>query len=251
MLINLTIPVYNEEVQLRNSIRKLHAFLTVAIPCSFEIVIANNASTDGTREISNCLSLEYSNVHALHLTMKGRGRALKRAWTESSADILSYMDVDLSTDITYFPGLIQLLNQGADISIGSRLSPESKVARGIKREVISRGYNILLKAFFSTSFPDAQCGFKAITRAAAREILPIIEDNGWFFDSELLTIAENRGYKIKSLPVAWVDDPDSRVKIIATALEDIKGMIRVKRKFLRQPKRRTSEAPSVTTAGPL
>jgi len=236
MLINLTIPVLNEEVQLADSLRKLREFLTQSFRHEFELVIANNASTDRTRDIADGLAREFPEVRAVHLEEKGRGRALRHVWRESRADILSYMDVDLSTDITFFPQLIDLVIAGADVAAGSRLSRESKVARGAKREFISRSYNWLIKAFFQTQFPDAQCGFKAVSRRAAAELLPLVADNGWFFDSELLILAEKLGYKVESLPVAWSDDPDSRVRIIATAIEDIKGLIRVRENLKRSVK---------------
>jgi hypothetical protein len=172
-------------------------------------------------------------VRAVHLEQKGRGRALRQVWLESDADVLSYMDVDLSTGLAAFPPLIEaLLNGGYDIAVGSRLLKPEWTQRGLKREVVSRGYNLLVKAFFQTRFSDAQCGFKAITRQACRALLPLVEDTGWFFDTELLVVAEKLDYAIFDLPVHWADDPDSRVKIIRTAWEDIKGLVRVRKNFI-------------------
>ncbi len=234
MLVNVTIPVYNEEKILPTSITSLHTFLAQHCRFDWEIVVANNASIDNTLEVAKQLGRDLSNVRVLHLNQKGRGRALRKAWLESRADILSYMDVDLSSNLFTFPPLIEaLLSDGFDIGIGSRLLKASTTKRSLKREIISRIYNLMVKSFFLTKFSDAQCGFKAITRKAADELLPKIEDNGWFFDTELLVIGEKLGYRIFDLPVSWVEDLDSRVNIAITAIDDIKGLIRVRRNFRR------------------
>lgn len=232
MLVNVTIPVYNEEQILPSSIKTLQQFLKHHCRFEWEIVVANNASTDRTLEVARQLSSEYNGVRVVHLDQKGRGRALKKVWTESPADILSYMDVDLSSNLYAFPPLVEaLISGGFDIGIGSRLLKASTTRRSLKRETISRAYNLLVKAFFYTKFSDAQCGFKAITKKAAQELLPSIEDTGWFFDTELLVIGEKLGYRIFDLPVSWIEDLDSRVKIVRTALDDIKGLMRVRQNF--------------------
>jgi glycosyltransferase involved in cell wall biosynthesis len=234
MLVNVTIPVFNEEKILPSSIATLHTFLTKHCRFEWEIVIANNASTDSTLEVARRLTNELKGVRVVHLEQKGRGRALKKVWTESRADILSYMDVDLSSNLYAFPPLIEaLISGGFDIGIGSRLLKASTTSRSLKREVVSRTYNLLVKAFFFTKFSDAQCGFKAITKETAGRLLPNVEDTGWFFDTELLVIAEKLGYRIFDLPVSWVEDMDSRVKIVRTAMDDIQGLIRVRRGFAR------------------
>ncbi len=232
MLVNVTIPVYNEEKILPSSIATLHEFLTAHGRFQWEIVIANNASIDRTLEVANGLAAQYPNVRVVHLDQKGRGRALRKVWTESPADIFSYMDVDLSSNLYAFPPLVEaLISGGFDIGIGSRLLKASTTKRSFKREIVSRGYNLLVKSFFFTKFSDAQCGFKAITKKAAQELLPKTEDTGWFFDTELLVIAEKLGYRIFDLPVSWIEDLDSRVKIVRTALDDVKGLIRVRKYF--------------------
>lgn len=234
MLVNVTIPVYNEEKILRSSIETLHSFLTQHTRFEWCIVIADNASEDQTLEIAYELANQFNGIHVIHLDKKGRGRALKKVWSESPADIVSYMDVDLSSNLYVFPPLIEaLIGGGFDIGIGSRLLKASTTRRCLKREVISRAYNLLVKAFFSTRFSDAQCGFKAVKRCAAQNLLPKIEDTGWFFDTELLVIAEKAGYRIFDLPVSWIEDLDSRVNILQTASEDIKGLLRVQRNFSR------------------
>ena len=232
MLVNVTIPVYNEEAILPASIKTLHDFLQNHCRFEWEIVIANNASTDRTLAIAGELYSRYKGVRIVHLDQKGRGRALKKVWSESPADIFSYMDVDLSSNLFAFPPLMEgLISGGFDIGIGSRLLKASTTRRSLKREVISRSYNLLVKALFRTKFSDAQCGFKAITKKAARELLPMIEDTGWFFDTELLVIGERLGYRIFDLPVSWIEDLDSRVNIVRTAMDDIKGLLRVHRNF--------------------
>ena len=236
MKINITIPVYNEEKILEQSIFTLNNFLEKEFSeYDWEILIADNASIDKTLEVAKMLKDKYSKVDYIHLDQKGKGRALKKVWTESDADIVTFMDVDLSTRIEHFHELINgIVKNGYSITIGSRLMRNSRTKRKFKREFISRCYNILVKILFCTKFSDAQCGFKAITREVVNKIIvPYVEDTGWFFDSELLIIGEKLGYKILDIPVEWIDSLDSRVKIIKTSIGNIKGLLRVKSNFLR------------------
>jgi glycosyltransferase involved in cell wall biosynthesis len=228
--VDAVIPVYNEEDDLEWSVTTLRQFLLDNVDYDWRIVVGDNASTDRTLDIAKELAERYpGHVTYVHLDQKGRGRALRRAWTESDADIVSYMDVDLSTDLSAFPPLIDaLIDSEYDVAIGSRLKAGAQVQRGLKREFISRSYNLLIKLLFWHSFSDAQCGFKAVTRRVVQEIVPLIRDQAWFFDSELLLLAERMGYRIFEVPVKWTDDPDSRVKIVSTAWEDIKGLVRVR-----------------------
>lgn len=228
--VDVVIPVYNEEKDLEASILKLRQYLLDHVDYDWRIIVADNASRDHTLEIAQSLSQRFpGQVGYVHLDQKGRGRALRKAWTESDADVVSYMDVDLSTDLGAFRPLIDPLLSGAyDVAIGSRLARGAHVQRGLKREFISRTYNLMIKLMFWHHFSDAQCGFKAVTRRAVREIVPLIQDQAWFFDSELLLLAERLGFKISEVPVTWADDPDSRVKIASTAWEDVKGLFRVR-----------------------
>ena len=226
--VDITIPVYNEEQDLPVCISRLTAFLHANLERPWRVTIADNASSDRTREVAERLCEEHSAVSYLYLPQKGRGRALRAAWLASDAGIVSYMDVDLSTDLVHFPELLDALDSGYDVAVGSRLSHESRVTRGLKREFISRSYNLLIKGMFFTPFPDAQCGFKALTRQAAHAIVPLVENNNWFFDTELLIIAARNHYRIKSVPVKWDDDPASTVRIVGTAAEDLKGLCRLR-----------------------
>jgi glycosyltransferase involved in cell wall biosynthesis len=226
--VDVVIPVFNEEKALPRNIVILADFLKANLRNPWQIIIADNASTDNTRSVSEMLTERYSGINYLHIPQKGRGRALKAAWLDSTADIVSYMDVDLSTDLSYFPTLVGSLEEGYQVAIGNRLGKGSRVTRSLKREFISRGYNLLIKSMFFVPFQDAQCGFKALTRKTAQAILPHIKNDNWFFDTELLIIAAKRGYKINSVPVKWDDDPTSTVHITSTATEDIKGLLRLR-----------------------
>jgi len=228
MKISIIIPCYNEEKILERNVNVLMNFLLKNFNYNWEIVIADNGSTDKTLEVAKNLSKKYESISYVHLNEKGRGRALKKCWLERNADILSYMDVDLSTNLESFPKLIEKIDNGADIAIGSRLIKGANTKRNLKREILSRGYNILIKILLGTKFSDAQCGFKAINKKAAIDLIPLIKDNSWFFDSELLILAEKRGYKIAEVSVEWIEDLDSRVKIFKTTLDDIKGLLRMK-----------------------
>jgi len=226
--VDVVIPVYNEEHVLAQSVNTLRQFLKNNLSHNYTVVIADNASTDRTWEMAHALSKEHSDVAALHLDQKGRGRALRRAWLESAADIVSYMDVDLSTELAAFPPLIQAVEEGYSIAIGSRLLPDSSVKRSFKRELTSRGYNFIIKAMFRTRFSDAQCGFKALSSKAAQDLVPLIRNQEWFFDTELLILAEKKGYRVREIPVTWIEDPDTRVAIASTIFEDLKGLLRLR-----------------------
>jgi len=227
--VQIVIPVHNEQRVLRASVRRLHDYLTQQFNLAFEITIADNASTDATPRIARALARAIPEVRVLRLERKGRGRALRAAWSRSEADVVAYMDVDLSTDLAALPALlIPLLEGHADVAIGSRLAAGAQVTRGIKRELISRSYNLLLRALLGVGFSDAQCGFKAARREVIQALLAEIEDDAWFFDTELLYRAEQNGLAIHEVPVRWVDDPDSRVEILATARADLEGIRRLR-----------------------
>lgn len=228
--VDIIIPVYNEEVALPRCVATLSEFAGKEMTDSdWRIVVADNGSVDSTREVAEKLASENERVALVHLVKKGRGRALFKVWGDSKADVACYMDVDLSTRLDALPALVGAIEDGFDVAIGSRLAKASRVEkRSLKREFISRSYNMLIKMMFRTRFSDAQCGFKAISRRVSRELVPLIRDKGWFFDTELLILAEKNGYRIKEIPVHWVDDPDTRVKVMSTAWKDFKGLLRLR-----------------------
>lgn len=228
--VDIVLPVYNEASVLDASVTTLLAFLDAQPQYDWRIVIADNGSTDGTGDLARALAARDPRVHALVLTIKGRGYALRDAWVGSDADIVCYMDIDLSTDIKHIPRLIDMVAvDGCDVAIGSRLAKGSKTKRQIKREITSRGYVFLIRAFFPRlRISDAQCGFKALSQRTVREVVPRIKNGMWFFDTELLILAQQRGLKICELPVHWVEDPDTKVHILKTAAEDIRGLFRMR-----------------------
>ena len=235
-LVEVAVPVYNEEKILARSVRELHSYLTDNLPFRFIITIAENASTDGTFAAAQQLSAELPGVRAVHLDRKGRGLALRHVWASSDADVVAYMDADMSTGLDAFlPLIAPLLSGHSDLATGSRLAHGATVVRSPRREIISRSYNLLLRTVLSARFADAQCGFKAGRTEVIRALLPDVKDNAWFFDTELLILAQRRGLRIYQVPVAWTEDPDSKVDIAGTALADLRGVARLR--FARPNKR--------------
>ena len=227
-IVDIVVPVDNEEHDLEPSVRRLRTYLDERFPFSARITVADNASTDATWQLAQRLAAELPGVRAIHFDQKGRGRALRGAWLASDSTVVAYMDVDLSTGLdALLPLVAGLLSGHSEIAIGSRLAPGAHVVRGPKRELISRCYNLLLRSLLTTRFRDAQCGFKAIRSDIARELLPLVEDQAWFFDTELLVLAERAGLRILEVPVDWVDDPDSRVNVGATVWADLRGVWRL------------------------
>ena len=232
-VLDVTIPVYNEERDLEQCLRRLHSYLCSTFPHPFRITVADNASTDSTLRTAERVARELREVKVVHFPEKGRGNALRKVWLESPAPVLAYMDVDLSTDLAALaPLLAPLISGHSDLAIGTRLDRNSRVVRGPKREFISRSYNLLLHSVMGAHFSDAQCGFKAIRSDVARKILPHTLDNAWFFDTELLVLAEKCGLRVHEVPVDWTDDPDSSVDLVQTALADLRGMVRLSRDLL-------------------
>lgn len=232
MIVDVVIPVYNEEAELENNVLRLDQHLAKNFPYTYRIIIANNASTDNSLAIAKELSKRNSHISYIHLYEKGRGRALRKAWMESDANIISYMDVDLSTNLGHFKEIVDaIVLKGYDLGVGSRLMKDSKVERGLKREVLSGGYNSLLRLFFAPRFSDAQCGFKAIRSDAAKKLIPLIKDQKWFFDTELLLLAEREGYRIFETPVFWVERKKSKVRIVSTVSDYLYNIGRMRLRF--------------------
>jgi len=241
-LVDVVLPVFNEEAALVTSVSTLREFLFETFKFPWRIVIADNGSNDRTFCIAKEMSRTYPEIQALHIDEKGRGRALKQAWIRSDADIVSYMDIDLSTGLTAFTALIDsIASQGYHLSYGSRFASHSVVNRSLKRDFLSRGYIWIIHILFRVGFTDAQCGFKAMNRNTAEVLLPYIQDNGWFFDTELMIVAEKSGLLIKEIPIRWVEDPNSKVKIWSTIMRDIRGLLRLKLNGVAEPFCRINE----------
>jgi putative flippase GtrA len=229
-LVEVVVPVHNEQRMLEASIRRLHGYLSARFPFAFRITIADNASTDATWLLAKRLAERLPDVRAVHVVQKGRGRALRQVWSASDADVVAYMDVDLSTGLeALLPLVAPLVSGHSDLAIGTRLANGAAVVRGPRRELVSRCYNLLLRTAMRARFSDAQCGFKAGRTEVVRALLPAVEDQAWFFDTELLLAAQRGGLRIHEVPVDWVEDSDSRVDVVRTALDDLRGMARVAR----------------------
>ena len=227
-LLDVVVPIYNEAHVLAQSIHRLWAFLDRSFPFPAVITIVDNGSVDGSSDVAEELVAELPGVRYMRLDVKGRGRALRAAWTSSEASVVAYMDVDLSTSLESLAPLVApLVFAEADVAIGSRLAAGANVVRSRKRDLLSRSYNAILKSVLRSRFSDAQCGFKAVSAEVARSILPVVRDENWFFDTELLVCAQRGGLRIHEVPVEWVEDPDSRVKILRTVWQDLMGVARL------------------------
>jgi glycosyltransferase involved in cell wall biosynthesis len=227
-LVDLVIPVYNEAHVLEQSVRRLHDEMDRNADFPWRILVVDNGSIDGTADVARTLAERFNRYRCLRLDQKGRGLALMCAWTETDAQYSLYMDVDLSTGLDAVPRAVALLRGGADVVTGSRLDPQAHIQRCLKRDVLSRGYNRLIRWVLRTrTFDDAQCGFKGVRIETVRPLLPLIRNRNWFFDTELLVLAEYASLRVRSIPVRWVEDPDSRVNIPRTIAEDLRGLARL------------------------
>jgi glycosyltransferase involved in cell wall biosynthesis len=233
--VDVVIPVLNEAHVLEKTVNTVRAFLSENLDHRWRVVVVDNGSKDGTREVAERLAATHDDVAFHYLSRPGRGNALRHAWTRSTADVVCYTDVDLSTELAALPKIVDaILVDGYDVATGSRLMRDSRTTRSFKREVISRAYNVIVKAVLFTSFSDAQCGFKAVSRQVVERVVPEVKDPSWFFDTELLVLSEKWGYRIKDVPVLWIEDDDSRVRILRTAWDDIKGVLRVRWRLWRE-----------------
>ena len=226
--VEITIPVLNEEHTIAKSLGTLSCYIEERLALDCSITVVDNGSTDNTLGVARSFATMNPQVSVIRIEERGRGRALKRAWSTSTADVVAYMDVDLSTGLDSLRPLIDPIIHGScDLSIGSRLLPGAQVARCMRREVISRTYNAIARSFLHYRIADAQCGFKAIRTCVAHDLIPQIQDNEWFFDTELLALAHRQGLRVNQVPVSWIEDKDSRVRIVKTATEDLRGIWRL------------------------
>jgi glycosyltransferase involved in cell wall biosynthesis len=232
--VEVVVPVYNEAAVLELQLERLTRYLDEAFPLAWRVTVADNASTDGTGALVDALAARMDGVHGLHVPRRGRGAALREAWMASEADVVAYMDVDLSTNLaSLLPLVAPLISGHSHMAIGTRLVRSAQVRRQLKREVLSRGYNHLTRVALGARFSDAQCGFKGLRGDVARRLVPLVEDDGWFFDTELLALAERNRLRIYEVPVAWIEDLDSRVHIPSTVAGDLRGLWRLRRSFWR------------------
>lgn len=228
--VDIVIPVFNEEHTLPGCLEVLVQHLDEHFPFEWSVTVVDNASTDDTLQVAHALARYNDHVRVLHLDRKGRGLALRTAWSYSDGDVVVYMDVDLSTGLdALLPLVAPLVNGHSDLAIGSRLAPGSRIVRGTKRELISRCYNKVIRLTHGVRFSDAQCGFKAARTDVVRPLLKHVQDDSWFFDTELLLLAEYNGLRVHEVPVDWVEDVDTRVHMVKTAMEDLAGLVRVAR----------------------
>ena len=233
-VVDVVIPVYNEERSLPGCLEVLCRHLSEEFPFEWIVTVVDNASTDDTLRVATELAESMDRVRVMHLDRKGRGLALRTAWGFSDADVVVYMDVDLSTGLdALLPLVAPLVNGHSDLAIGSRLAPGARTVRGTKRELISRCYNSMIRWTHGAKFSDAQCGFKAARADVIRPLLPAVKDDAWFFDTELLLLAEYNGLRVHEVPVDWIEDVDTRVDVMRTALDDISGLVRVARAKVR------------------
>lgn len=227
--VDVVVPVYNEARILAGSVRTIVEYLTQGCPCNWRVVIADNGSTDETPGVMRDLARHDARIRALRIEARGRGIALKRAWAASDAAIHVYMDADLSSGLHALAPLLDRITEGYDIAVGSRHAPDAVLTRGLKRDVLSRAYNLFLRSLFRTALTDVQCGFKAVSHRVVTDLVPLVQSDGWFFDSELLLLAERAGYRIAEVPVQWVEGRDSRVRILPTVTEYLAEAWRLRR----------------------
>jgi len=229
----LMLPVYNEERIIEDSVNTLHEYMKNNIIFDWKIVIVNNGSTDKTSKISKNLQKKYKNIDYVEIEKKGRGNALRESWKNYDADIYSYCDCDLATDISQLRELFDSIDRGANISTGNRYKKDSQTRRTLTRLITSKTYLFLIKILFNTKVSDFQCGFKAIDKKTKDDIVTITKDNDWFFDTELLLLAEREGYNIAQIPVTWTEKriKDSKVRVIPASLNNLINLIKLKRRI--------------------
>ncbi len=233
--LTLLLPAYNEATVLPWSVRTLSTYAEGALAeYDWRIVVVDNGSSDNTPAVIADLQKTVPKLTLLRLVEKGRGRALKQAWSELDYDVSAYMDVDLAVALDAVKPLVDAVaSHSADIAVGSRYAPGASIQRSFFRSITSVGYNFLTKVTIHLRTRDAQCGFKAIRKSVATTLLPLVHDTKWFFDTELLAFAEHRKFRVREIPVAWVETRPalrkSKVKVFRTIIDYLVDLLRLRR----------------------
>jgi glycosyltransferase involved in cell wall biosynthesis len=228
LCVDVGLPVFNEEAALRRSVELLHGYLESSATFRWRIVVIDNGSTDRTAALAMELGRELDGVELLQLGSRGKGRALRRLIETSEADIVSYMDIDLSTNLVYHGLLIEGIRCGYDICFGTRLMQGSLTRRSLRREIVSRVFNRLVQLAFGAKFSDASCGFKAFRRDTVKALLPLIGSDSWCFDVELLLVAERNGMRLFEIPVEWIEGGQSKVELPKVTAEYLRELLRIR-----------------------
>lgn len=231
----IVLPVYNEEKIIEGHALKILNYCQQNLQDDFQIVIADNASSDATSQIAQRLTQLYPQIKYYHLEQRGKGLAIKSVWRKFEADFYIFMDADLSTDLSALPNLLEVLKtSGADLVAGSRYLKNSQIKRSSGRLIISKIYNLIINILFRCSIHDLANGFKGANRLVVEKILPLTKNEKWFFDSELTLLTHHYGYRVKEIPVAWQEHrtTKSRVNIISTSLEYLIELIKLKLRLI-------------------
>ncbi len=229
-MLSIILPAYNEAKRIESAVERIMEFMNSNFQ-DFEIIIAEDGSTDGTDKVAEKLAEKYGFVRHLHSDERlGRGKALNNAIKRSEYEFVIYMDVDLSTDLKHVNDIYEALKAGYDIAVGSRLLKSSRAKRPFTRDLSSRVYNFLVRALLKSGIHDHQCGFKGFRKSRIADILDSIADNHWFWDTELLVLAQRKGLKIKEIPVTWEHGGESKVSILNDSIYMLRNIFRIMRK---------------------
>lgn len=237
MLVEFCLPIYNEEKIIEKNVLKIVNFCKEKnLPFNWRVIIVNNGSKDNSLAISQKLSADNKQIGYTTILEPGRGQALKKYWLTSNADVVAYMDADLAVSLNNIIDLINpFVNNEADLVIGSRMMPGATIKRSFIRELISQSCNILYRLIIGNNISDTQCGFKAIKTEVFKKIAPYIEDNKWFFDTEIISFTHHLGYKIKEVPVNWeenrYDERKSKVNLLKDSFIHLKNLLRLKKRL--------------------
>ncbi|WP_226012369.1 flippase-like domain-containing protein [Halomicrobium salinisoli] len=221
--VSVVLPAYNEEETLEETVEVTLSTLASFLPDGrFEVIVAEDGCEDRTPEIADRLAGEDERVRHVHSDERlGRGGALEYAFRRAEGSTLVYFDTDLATDMRHLEELVESIRSGEyDVATGSRWLPENPADRPPRRAVSSRGYNVLVRLFLRSDLKDHQCGFKAFDRDALFDLLDGVEDEHWFWDTEVLVRAQREGYRVREFPVDWTPKGDSKVDLV----RDVFGM---------------------------